>query len=136
MYRGAFVLQDDSDPALHVATRRLADRPAARSRARTASRSRPRDAGGGLYEAIIEVDGQHAVAQSLGCSLPFTATVPCKLTASGTVTLDTAALADGAHSVRVLVTRRDAVQHGRVRAVHDHDLERADERAPRPSRRT
>ena len=69
-----------------------------------ASRSPRTDVGGGLQEAVIEVDGQRAAATNLGCAPPYTAVVPCKLAASGTVTLDTAALADGAHSVRVLVT--------------------------------
>lgn len=58
----------------------------------------------GTYQAIIEVDGVPVVQQGAGCSKPFVAVVPCKPATSGTITLDTATLADGPHSVRVLIT--------------------------------
>jgi 5-hydroxyisourate hydrolase-like protein (transthyretin family) len=38
------------------------------------------------------------------CAKPFVAKVPCKLSASGTAALDTRALPDGRHSLRILVT--------------------------------
>ena len=103
MYRAAFVLRDDADPAFTA--------PPAGSLLGGGALAGPHgvsfaatDAGGGLHEAVVEVDGQRAAATNLGCAAPFTAVVPCKPAASGTVTLDTAALADGAHTVRVLVT--------------------------------
>jgi hypothetical protein len=102
MYRAAIVLQDDTDPVFTslpsgslTAGGTLAG-PHSVSFAAT-------DTGSGLHEAVIEVDGRAVAVQRLGCSMPFTATVPCKKAASGTVTLDTASLPDGAHSVRVLV---------------------------------
>jgi hypothetical protein len=67
------------------------------------------DRGGGIYRATIEVDGAPAVSQVVDdnggrCREPFTAPVPCRLTASGSIALDTATLPDGVHSVRLVVT--------------------------------
>jgi hypothetical protein len=67
------------------------------------------DQGGGVYQAEIEVDGKVLQAQVLDnttgtCQQPFTAMVPCPLSASGTVNFNTAQIPDGTHSVRVLVT--------------------------------
>ncbi|WP_028065698.1 hypothetical protein [Solirubrobacter soli] len=61
------------------------------------------DTGSGVQKAVLEVDGQPAVTKELGCAPPYTAIVPCKLQASGTLDIDTATLADGAHTVRVLI---------------------------------
>lgn len=67
------------------------------------------DRGGGVYLALFEVDGRvvaWAPIDSNGgqCRAPFTVALPCKPSASGTVALDTSRLADGAHSLRILVT--------------------------------
>lgn len=67
------------------------------------------DAGSGVYQVEFEVDGTVVQAQTLddsngSCQKPFTAVVPCPTSASGTVDFNTAALADGTHSLRVLVT--------------------------------
>lgn len=67
------------------------------------------DKGGGVYQALFEVDGEVIDAQTIDanngtCAPPFRTAVPCKLSASGTVSFDTAALADGNHSLRILVT--------------------------------
>jgi hypothetical protein len=80
------------------------------------------DRGGGIYRATIEVDGAPAVTQVVDpnggrCREPFTAPVPCRLTASGSIALDTATLADGVHSVRLVVTDAtgtNAVAYGPV----------------------
>jgi hypothetical protein len=64
------------------------------------------DKGGGIAQAMVEVDGRVVAAQAFGganCTQPYTLRVPCPTTASGTLALDTATLADGVHSVRVLV---------------------------------
>jgi len=71
------------------------------------------DAGGGVYSAAIEVDGQvraEQVADPNGgrCAKPFTLLKPCKAAVEGTIALDTNALPDGAHRVRLLV--RDATE--------------------------
>jgi hypothetical protein len=67
------------------------------------------DQGGGVYQVLFEVDGKVVDAQTLDdnggqCAPPFTRAVPCKLTASGTPSLDTAKVADGTHSLRILVS--------------------------------
>ena len=67
------------------------------------------DRGGGVYRATLEVDGAAAVTQVVDdnggdCREPFTTPTPCRLTASGTIALDTATLPDGVHAVRLLVT--------------------------------
>jgi hypothetical protein len=67
------------------------------------------DQGGGVYQAEIEVDGQVRQSQVLDnstgtCQQPFTAVVPCPLSANGTLDFNTAQLADGFHSLRVIVT--------------------------------
>lgn len=71
----------------------------------------------GVYLATIEVDGRPAVSQVLDendgrCRKPFTYLVPCKKTAAGTVSLDTATLPDGPHSVRLLVS--DATETNQI----------------------
>ena len=61
MYRGAFVLQDDSDPVFTSPP--AGSLPASGTLAGTHGASfSATDAGGGLYEAVIEVDGQPRVA--------------------------------------------------------------------------
>lgn len=67
------------------------------------------DQGGGVYQAEIEVDGQILDRQVLDnstgtCQTPFTAVVPCPLSASGTIALNTAQIPDGTHSLQILVT--------------------------------
>jgi hypothetical protein len=77
------------------------------------------DTGGGVDQASLEVDGH--VMQTVdvgGCAPPFVKAVPCKPDATGTLTLDTASLADGSHLVRVLVddaTGTNTTAYGPVR---------------------
>jgi hypothetical protein len=66
------------------------------------------DSGGGVYQALLEVDGSIVQTETLDendghCRLPFTTVQPCKPSVSGTAWLNTAALKDGAHSLRILV---------------------------------
>ena len=75
------------------------------------------DTGGGLYQAALEVDGKVVLTQLVDdnggrCRLPFLAPVPCRTSATGKLSFDTAALPDGPHSVRVVLT--DATQANRV----------------------
>ena len=92
MYRAAHRAPGRHRSGVHVAAVRLADRGGTLAGAHGVSFAAT-DTGSGLLEAIIEVDGRAAAVQPLGCSFPFTATVPCKKAASGTVTLDTAVAA-------------------------------------------
>ena len=76
------------------------------------------DVGGGLYQASLEVDGKTMLTQLVDenggrCRLPFLAPVPCLTTATGKLSFDTAALADGPHSVRLVLT--DATQTNSAR---------------------
>jgi hypothetical protein len=80
------------------------------------------DQGGGVYFARVEVDGStmaSSVVDSNGgrCVKPFRYLVPCRATASGSVSLDTGALPDGVHSIRLLVydaTESNSVAYGPV----------------------
>ena len=107
MYRSAIVLQDDTDPLFTAPPSGSLLGPGPLSGTHGVSFSAT-DTGSGVQQAIVEVDGRVAVRQELGCAPPYTAVVPCKLSAGGTVTLDTASLPDGQHSIRLLLT--DATQ--------------------------
>ena len=67
-----------------------------------------RDTGGGIEKAILEVDGRDVAEQAVddnggACRRPFTRRVPCKLDVSGAIGYDLTQLADGPHSVRVVI---------------------------------
>lgn len=63
------------------------------------------DLGGGVYQALFEVDGTVVQTSALGnCAPPFTALVPCPPSVSTTLNFDTSGLADGAHRLRILIT--------------------------------
>jgi hypothetical protein len=67
------------------------------------------DQGSGVYGARIEVDGQTVASDIVDgnngkCAKPFTAVVPCRTNASGSLSVNTAALPDGVHSMRLVVT--------------------------------
>lgn len=102
LYRAAIVLADDTDPTFGSppAGALFAGGTLAGSQGVSFSAA---DTGSGVQQATLEVDGFAVSTQTLGCSPPYTAIVPCKLSASGTLTLDTATLTDGPHSVRVLL---------------------------------
>lgn len=65
------------------------------------------DAGGGVFGAALEVDGNVvATAPFPGdgrCAVPYVFTVPCRASATTTLSLDTAGLTDGSHRARVIV---------------------------------
>jgi hypothetical protein len=87
-----------------------------------------RDVGGGLYKVRIEADGQRLderpVPDPRGtCRAPFVAPVPCPLTASVDVPIDTTRLAEGEHSLSVRIfdaTGVNAATFGPVRALVDN----------------
>ena len=76
------------------------------------------DNGGGVARAVLEVDGTAVAELPAGgadCAPPYTRRVPCKPTASGTVSWDTRTVPNGAHRVRLVVydaTRSDHVAAG------------------------
>lgn len=75
------------------------------------------DVGGGVYRAIVSVDGQEVARKVLdgnggrcgdvepgnGDAYEFAAPQPCALSAAGEVTLDTGGLVDGQHQLRIEV---------------------------------
>ena len=70
-----------------------------------------RDAGGGVYERGLDVDGRRVttarlcptVRATLGSQRHVTRRVPCPLDAPATVAVDTRAFADGAHTLAARV---------------------------------
>ena len=67
------------------------------------------DRGGGVGRVLFEVDGKVAASATIDdnaghCREPYTLPQPCKLEARGAVGLNTAALSDGRHRLRLLVT--------------------------------
>jgi hypothetical protein len=117
LHRLLAVLADRSDPILtSPPAGDLLDTARPVSGLRSVSYSAA-DVGGGLYQAMLEVDGKVVLTQLVDdnggrCRLPFLAQIPCKTSASGQLSFDTGSLPDGPHTIRVLVT--DATQTNRV----------------------
>jgi hypothetical protein len=66
------------------------------------------DRGGGVYRAVLEVDGTPVLSQPVdtnggNCVAPFTRPLPCKLAAAGSLSFDTGAVPNGPHKLRLLV---------------------------------
>ena len=107
--RADFTLRDLVDPVLvGTPSGDLFDTQQPLTGVRSASFSAS-DQGGGVYQALLEVDGQAVAAavvdrQRRHCVPPFKGAVPCKPSASGTLSFDTAALPDGSHALRLVVT--------------------------------
>ncbi|HET6507058.1 MAG TPA: hypothetical protein VFG42_09725 [Baekduia sp.] len=106
LHRADITLADDIKPSFSTAPAGgLVDATAPVSGISTVS-VLATDKGGGVAQAMVEVDGKVVATQAFGganCTQPYAYRVPCPLTASGTLSLDTATLADGAHKVRVLI---------------------------------
>ena len=67
------------------------------------------DRGGGVADVAIEINGQVVSRgvfndQDRTCAPPYTAPVPCPLNVGGQLAFDTAALPDGDHTLRMLIT--------------------------------
>jgi hypothetical protein len=107
IYRAAIRLRDDSVPTFlsPPAGSLTAGGPLSGTQSLSFSAA---DTGSGVQSAELEVDGKTVATQDFGCPPPYVHLTPCKLANGGSLALDTSALADGPHSVRVLV--RDATQ--------------------------
>ena len=101
IYRAAIVLRDDSAPSFLSPPAGSLTSGAALSGAQNISFS-AEDKGGGIQNAVLEVDGTPMDTRDFGCA--YTHNVPCKLADGGTLSLDTSRLADGQHTARVLVS--------------------------------
>jgi hypothetical protein len=117
IHRADFSLRDVADPVFSgTPSGDLLDTANPVSGERSLSFSAT-DRGGGIYQAQLEIDGRVVVRQTVDdnggrCRLPFSGAVPCKLAASGTLGYNTARLADGEHSIRLIVN--DATQTNRA----------------------
>jgi hypothetical protein len=105
-----FMLRDNIDPVIvSPSGTLLANGALSGSRSITFSAT---DQGGGVFRSILLVDGSPVVNKVIDgngghCNTSaFVQTVPCKLAASDTLSLNTAALSEGTHSVQLIV--RDA----------------------------
>lgn len=75
------------------------------------------DAGGGVFRQRLIIDGTARNAETVdansgACGQPFSRPVPCKTQTTGTVSLDTATLADGEHELSLDV--RDATDENKA----------------------
>ncbi len=100
MYRSVVTLQDDADPIFTSPPSGSLNAGGVLSGSQGVSFSAS-DVGSGIRRFELEVDG-HTLAQQEICTPPFTTVVPCKAASSGSLAFDTATVADGTHSVRVL----------------------------------
>jgi hypothetical protein len=109
LFGAELTLTDDSAPVLPVAPSGPLVAPGVPLSGREPVTISATDSGSGVYEAMLEVDGS-IVSSSIvdedggSCRAPFTHIAPCPTSAAATVWLDTAKLADGEHSLRILVT--------------------------------
>jgi hypothetical protein len=107
--RADFTLRDLADPVLvGTPSGDLFDTAQPLTGVRSASFSAS-DQGGGVYQAILEVDGASVTSTIIDdnggdCVPPFKGAVPCKPSASGTLSYDTGGLPDGSHSFRLVIT--------------------------------
>ncbi len=109
LYEAELTLADLSAPVLPVAPSGPLVSPTAHLSGTQPVTISATDTGGGVYQAEIEIDGSIVQTSTLDengglCHQPFTTVAPCKQSATGSVSFDTAQLADGAHSLKILVT--------------------------------
>jgi hypothetical protein len=109
VHRADFTLRDLVDPVIvGTPSGDLLDTQQPLSGVRSANFSAT-DQGGGVFQAVLYADGA-AVASTIidanggNCVKPFKGAVPCKPSASGTLSFDTAQLADGAHTFLLVIT--------------------------------
>jgi hypothetical protein len=107
-------LEDVADPVFTGAPTGSALDGARRQSGVVAASFSASDAGGGVATAVLEVDGTPAASQTVGgdtCAPPYTRAVPCKPTASGTVSWDSRTVPNGVHQVRLLVYDASGTNH-------------------------
>jgi hypothetical protein len=136
LHRAEITLEDLSEPTLTAQPSGALVTSGARLTGVHSVAVQASDKGGGVYVGQVEVDGRvvaEAVLDRNGgrCVEPFVDARPCPSSASGLVHLDTAKLADGAHSVRILVadaTRTNVVASAPVQLTTDNNACNADPR--------
>jgi hypothetical protein len=119
VYAARIELRDDHAPALGSVSGSLLAQGALKG-TRAVSYA-AHDRGSGVYRERLVVDGVIRSDRLLSCS--FGLVVPCPLSTSGTVGLDTTRLADGEHDVELVLsdaTLANQVRHGPVRVTVDN----------------
>lgn len=110
-------LNDESDPILSTPPSGPLTDPKSLDRLRTLTYAAS-DQGGGVYRQRLIVDGAVAPPEVVNdndtkCAVPFRNPVPCRTSATNaSVSLDTATLSDGAHTIQLDV--RDATDVNKV----------------------
>lgn len=101
LYRSEVVIDDPAAPTVSAIGGTIAD-PGPVDGLRTVAADAA-DVGGGVQRVELLVDGV-VVNQTVGagrCALPYTAAAPCPDAVAGRFSLDTSAVADGAHTIVV-----------------------------------
>jgi hypothetical protein len=106
--RSAIALRDDAAPTLAAPAGSLVAPGRVLAGVADASIA-AQDVGGGLATIAVEVDGAVVDGRTVDanggrCATPYTALVPCKLSATAAIAFDTNRVADGRHVLRLLVT--------------------------------
>ncbi len=109
LFEAELTLADFSAPVLPVAPSGPLVSPTAHLSGTQPVTISATDTGGGVYQALIEVDGKVVQATTIDengglCRQPYTTVQPCKQSVTGSVSLDTSQLKDGAHSLKILVS--------------------------------
>jgi hypothetical protein len=109
LYAARLGLSDISPPTFRSAPSGSLMIPGAVLSGERTVRFEANDVGGGLARAGIVVDGQLRPEQLVDvtgttCRLPYTAPVPCPLSAGGLLSLDTAELPNGPHRIQLALT--------------------------------
>ena len=141
--RADFTLRDLADPVLvGTPSGDLIDTAQPLTGMRSVSFSAS-DQGSGVYQAILEADGAAVASVVIDdnggrCTLPFKGAVPCKPSASGTLSFNTAALPDGSHAFRLVVTDAtgtNAASYGPVQVRTQNQIAECDPTWPLGRRR-
>ena len=109
LHRSEIHLEDNSDPEFTSPPAGTLFDTSRELNGRVSASFAAKDTGSGVFQAIIEVDGQPVVTVPMDpsdtkCRRPFVHARPCKTdNTAQTVELDTAVLPDGPHNVRLLV---------------------------------
>lgn len=112
------LLNDTTSPTFAVAPSGTLLSPTATTRSRSISYS-ALDSGGGVYRHRLLADEREVVAgtvdENSGSCAPvsggYAVAVPCKTSAAGSITYDTAGLADGSHELRLEIFDATNVNH-------------------------
>jgi hypothetical protein len=109
LFGAELTMADSSSPVIPIAPSGPLVLPAAHLSGSEPVTISATDTGSGVYQAMLEIDGTIVQTSTLDengglCKPPYVSVEPCKLSATGTISLDTSTLSDGTHSLRILVS--------------------------------